>query len=87
MPSLQKNQCASVPLIALIPLILNQIRRNQGIRFLINCPQSKTAATDPFDNSTDDLNKTNAMDSSLWELGTLRKSAIPEVAKLANCKC
>merc|ERR1711990_493015 len=59
-------------LIALIPLILNQIRRNQGIRFLINCPKSKTVESDPYNHETDDMNKSNAMNPSLWEIGTLR---------------
>ena len=73
-------------ILALLPLIFNQIRRNQALRFLINSPDPKEVDSDPFDNTTDDMDKCRAMETSLWEIETLRKHFIPEVSKMANCK-
>jgi len=71
-------------ILALLPLIFNQIRRNQALRFLINSPDPKEMDSDPFDNTTDDMDKCHAMKTSLWEIETLRKHFIPEVSKMAN---
>ena len=74
-------------ILVMLPLIFNMIRRNQALRFLINSPNAVEVESDPYNHECDDCNKSGAMESSLWEIETLRKHFHPDVSKLANRKC
>ena len=73
-------------ILALLPLIFNQIRRSQALFHLINAPKAITMQNDPYDHKTDKMDECNALESSLWEIETLRKHFVPEVKRMANCK-
>jgi len=83
------RQCLHAPapvILALLPLIFNQIRRSQALFHLINAPKPITMQNDPYDHKTDKMDECNALESSLWEIETLRKHFVPEVKRMANCK-
>ena len=71
-------------ILVLLPLIFNQIRRNQALRHLINAPKDVTLDSDPYEHENEDLNECKALESSLWEIETLRRHFMPEVKRAAN---
>jgi len=72
--------------LALLPLIFNQLRRNQALGHLINTSRPQTFEEDPYNHQTEKLEECNATQSSLWEIETLRRHFVPEVKRMANCK-
>lgn len=63
-------------------LIYNLLRRNSSCRVMID--RTECNGEDVFDELEDDPAKTNALDSSLWELKALRNHHYPEVSRQAN---
>jgi U3 small nucleolar RNA-associated protein 19 len=78
-------------IVAIVPYIYNILKAHPTCTFMIhrnpNPTHTKTQdnlGTDPFDMSEKDPQKTNAIDSSLWELETLQSHYHPNVASLAR---
>lgn len=82
--------CLSAPphgCIFSIRLIFNLMRRNPPCRILIDrTSKSKTdiAGIDPFDMDEPNPSKSNALESSLWEMKSLLSHYCPDVAKEAQ---
>jgi U3 small nucleolar RNA-associated protein 19 len=77
--------------IAIVPLIYNLIKEHPTCAFMIHrkLPGSSTneeflRGQDPFDPEQRDPLKTNAIDSSLWEIETLQTHFHPNVATIAT---
>jgi U3 small nucleolar RNA-associated protein 19 len=78
-------------IVAIVPYIYNILKAHPTCTFMIHrklrAPNEKTnnnLGIDPFDMSEKDPQKTNAIDSSLWELETLQSHYHPNVASLAR---
>ncbi|CAH1757990.1 18946_t:CDS:10, partial [Entrophospora sp. SA101] len=80
-------------IVIIIPMIYNLIRRHPPCMALIHRPNSINPETDskeeiifkdPYDFYEQDPLKSNAIDSSLWELKTLQDHYLPNVAALAK---
>lgn len=70
-------------IVACIPFIYNQLKRHPACMVMIHNPEGDIV-TCPFDNNEPNPLKTNALDSSLWELETLQSHYHPSVASLAR---
>ncbi|CEO98573.1 CCAAT-binding factor domain-containing protein [Plasmodiophora brassicae] len=66
-----------------LAMILNLLRRFPSSRVLVDRPDV-TDGNDTFDMTADNPHDSNAIQSSLWELHTLRSHYCPEVARLAS---
>jgi U3 small nucleolar RNA-associated protein 19 len=69
--------------VACVPFIYNQLKRHPTCMTMIHNPKGDIV-TCPFDNNEPDPLKTNALQSSLWELETLQTHYHPNVASLAR---
>eukprot|EP00941_MAST-03F_sp_MAST-3F-sp1_P003549 g3549.t1 len=67
-----------------LPLIFNLILRHRGCMPLLHKEGKCDLKSDPFDMEAVNLQKTNALESSLWELEALKKHYAPAVASLAS---
>lgn len=70
-------------IVAVIPFIYNQLKRHPICMAMIHREDAKQGM-DPYDELEKDPLLTNALDSSLWELDTLRSHYHPNVAALAK---
>lgn len=70
--------------VAVIPFIYNLLKRHPTCMLLIHNPYSGDDYKDKYDDSEVDPVKTNAMESSLWELESVMKHWHPQVASLAK---
>ena len=85
-------------IVAVIPFVYNMLQRHRRCTFMLHrephpsflawqtlASKADTAVLeDPFDTDETDPAKTNALESSLWELDTLRSHYHPNVATLAG---
>jgi U3 small nucleolar RNA-associated protein 19 len=78
-------------IVAIVPYIYNLLRAHPTCTFMIHRPphppytkSTDNLGEDPFDTGQPDPQKTNAIDSSLWELETLQSHYHPNVASLAR---
>lgn len=72
-------------IVACIPFIYNQLKRHPTCMIMIHNPDGvKDMASCRFDDNEPDPLKTNALQSSLWELETLQTHYHPNVASLAK---
>ncbi|EFA09396.1 Nucleolar complex protein 4 homolog B-like Protein [Tribolium castaneum] len=62
----------------------NLILRHPGLKCLLNNPTEGTASSDPYIMEERDPVKSNAINSSLWELKSLQQHSIPSVATAAR---
>jgi U3 small nucleolar RNA-associated protein 19 len=69
--------------VSVIPFIYNLLKRHPTCMVLLQ-NDSSDEYTDPFNNLEKDPLKTNAIDSSLWEMETLQSHYHPNVATLAK---
>ncbi|KAJ8942022.1 hypothetical protein NQ318_002776 [Aromia moschata] len=58
--------------------------RHPGLKCLLNNPDHATASTDPYIMEERDPVKSNAINSSLWEIQSLQQHALPGVATAAR---
>ncbi|KAK9700369.1 Maturation and nuclear export of 40S ribosomal subunits interacting protein [Basidiobolus ranarum] len=74
-------------ILILIPIIYNLLKRHPSTMVLIHRDsdeQVNSADGDPYDFSEADPLESNAMDSSLWEIETLKDHYFPNVSALAK---
>lgn len=73
-------------IVAIIPFIYNLLKRHPTCMLLIHNVEAANEKhyVDPFDPKEKDPAKTNALDSSLWELETMMNHYHPQVASLAK---
>ncbi|KAM5193521.1 nucleolar complex protein 4 homolog [Mantella aurantiaca] len=72
-------------LLMIIPLICNLIRRHPACRPLIHRPAvSRDFPSDPYIMEEQDPAKSQALESSLWELESLQNHYYPDVVRAAN---
>lgn len=68
-----------------IALIFNLLNTHRACRILLNRSDSlDPVGSDPFDMNELDLSKTGALESSLWELESLRQHVCPSIASLCG---
>uniref|UniRef100_A0A1I8M756 CCAAT-binding factor domain-containing protein n=1 Tax=Musca domestica TaxID=7370 RepID=A0A1I8M756_MUSDO len=70
--------------VIMLQFIGNLLLRHLGLKRLICATQATEVSTDPFNMHESDPIKSNAIDSSLWEIVALQKHAIPSVATAAR---
>ena len=85
-------------IVAVVPFVYNMLQRHRQCTFMLHREQhpsflvwqqlasasDETPPEDPFNAEEPDPMKTNALESSLWELDTLRSHYHPNVATLAG---
>uniref|UniRef100_A0A023G870 Putative nucleolar protein n=1 Tax=Amblyomma triste TaxID=251400 RepID=A0A023G870_AMBTT len=71
-------------LLYIIPFIGNLLIRHRSLITMINDPSNQDASVDPFDAEQANPSKSQAADSSLWELKTLQSHWHPTIAKKAK---
>lgn len=71
----------TIPMV--IRFIHNLIFRHPGLLKMIDSPDTDTME-DPFDNGEEDPVKTKAIDSSLWEIDSLKSHVLPQVRTAAK---
>ncbi|KAG9770837.1 nucleolar complex protein, partial [Aureobasidium melanogenum] len=78
-------------IVAIVPFIYNLLKTHPTTTFMIHRPPhppytkfKHNLGNDPFDPAEPDPQVTNAIDSSLWELDTLRSHYHPTVASIAR---
>ncbi|OCT98336.1 hypothetical protein XELAEV_18010567mg [Xenopus laevis] len=71
-------------LLMIIPFICNLIRRHPACRVLIHRPSAGDLATDPYIMEEQDPAKSQALESSLWELEVLQQHYHGDVVRAAN---
>jgi U3 small nucleolar RNA-associated protein 19 len=69
---------------AIIPFIYNLLKRHPTCMTLIHSNKASAEAEDPFSMAELDPYKTNAMESSLWEVKTLAEHYYANVSTLAK---
>jgi U3 small nucleolar RNA-associated protein 19 len=74
----------SEDVIIICMFIGNLIFRHPGLKCLLNHPTGGSASTDPYIMEERDPIKSNAINSSLWEIQTLQQHALPNVATAAR---
>ncbi|XP_061396886.1 nucleolar complex protein 4 homolog A [Musca vetustissima] len=70
--------------VIMLQFIGNLLLRHLGLKRLICATQALEVSTDPYQMHERDPVKSNAIDSSLWEIVALQKHAIPSVATAAR---
>ncbi|XP_026847109.1 nucleolar complex protein 4 homolog B [Drosophila persimilis] len=70
--------------VIMIRFICNLLLRHTGLQKLIRGDPLAEQISDPYNEKEKDPVKTEALNSSLWELHFLQKNAIPEVANAAT---
>ncbi|GMF02824.1 unnamed protein product [Ambrosiozyma monospora] len=78
--------CPPAGIISVIPFIYNLLKRHPTCMLLIHAPDdvSGEGYVDPFDEDELDPAKTNALESSIWELECMMGHYHPNVASLAK---
>lgn len=79
--------CLQAPpqdIIILSSFIGNLMIRHPSLKILIQHPTEKAVSVDPFLEKEPDPLKTNALESSLWELETLQQHVLPSVSKAVS---
>ncbi|XP_050032840.1 nucleolar complex protein 4 homolog [Dermacentor andersoni] len=71
-------------LLYVIPFIGNLLIRHRSLVTMINDSSDRDASIDPYEAEQMDPSKSQAVDSSLWELKTLQSHWYPTVAKKAK---
>lgn len=73
-------------IVAVVPFIYNQLKRHPNCMVLIHraTESGMSLAVDPYNFEERDPLKCNALESSLWELGTLSHHYHPNVAAIAR---
>lgn len=71
-------------IVTVIPFIYNLLKRHPTCMILLQNVNPGNEYTDPYDDTEIDPLKTNAMESSLWEMETLASHYHPNVATLAK---
>lgn len=71
-------------ILILIPFIGNLFIRHPNLVSMIRSNSSESMDCDPFNNKEADPEKTNAIESSLWEIKTLQNHWFPEVSRMAS---
>lgn len=71
-------------LLYVIPFIGNLLIRHRSLVTMINDSSDRDVSIDPYDAQQTDPSKSQAVDSSLWELKTLQSHWYPTVAKKAK---
>lgn len=74
----------SEDIIVICMFIGNLILRHPGLKSLLNHPTGGSATTDPYIMEERDPLKSNAINSSLWEIQTLQNHILPSVATAAR---
>lgn len=74
----------SPSVVIVIPFVYNLLKRHPTCMIMLHNSQEFDTYTDPFELSQQDPMKTNAMQSSLWELETLMTHYHPNIATLAK---
>jgi len=67
-----------------IKFIHNLLHRHRGLTTLLDAPDRHDLKTDPFLAEQNDPAKTNATESSLWEIKTLSMHLLPSVSSVAK---
>jgi U3 small nucleolar RNA-associated protein 19 len=70
--------------VTVIPFIYNLLKRHPTCMILLQNVNTSENYTDPYDDTEKDPLKTNAIESSLWEMETLASHYHPNVATLAK---
>lgn len=68
-------------LVLILKFIANLIIRYPGLMKLIHNPDATALENDPFDPNEPDLSKCRAVESSLWEIATLKQHVVPNISK------
>ncbi|XKL60422.1 hypothetical protein PGB90_007479 [Kerria lacca] len=71
-------------IIVLSAFIGNLLIRHPTLKIMIQHPTIKSVPTDPFIENEENPYKTNAIESSLWELETLQQHILPDVSKAVS---
>uniref|UniRef100_A0A6M2DVY6 Putative nucleolar protein n=1 Tax=Xenopsylla cheopis TaxID=163159 RepID=A0A6M2DVY6_XENCH len=71
-------------IIVILYFIGNLMVRHPSLKRLINHPSGAQIQTDPYIMDERDPTKSQAMDSSLWEISTLQSHCLPSIAQAAN---
>ncbi|KAH3671450.1 hypothetical protein WICMUC_004631 [Wickerhamomyces mucosus] len=71
-------------IVSIIPFIYNLLKRHPTCMILLQNEHTDSLYSDPYNNDEIDPLKTNAIESSLWELETLQSHYHPNVATLAK---
>ncbi|KAF5284356.1 hypothetical protein FQR65_LT13573 [Abscondita terminalis] len=74
----------SEDIIIICMFIGNLILRHPGLKCLLNHPSGGSASSDPYIMDESDPLKSNAINSSLWEIQTLQNHILPSVATAAR---
>lgn len=77
-------QAPPYALLYIIPFIGNLLIRHRSLATMINDSSDRDASVDPYDVEQANPSKSQAADSSLWELKTLQSHWHPTVAKKAK---
>lgn len=70
-------------LLIILPFIQNLLIRHPNLKSMCDNTSNLTVASDPFDNDEEDLTKTRALESSLWEVKSLQTHWDERVIKAA----
>lgn len=77
-------QAPPYALLYIIPFIGNLLIRHRSLATMINDSSDRDVSVDPYDMEQENPSKSQAADSSLWELKTLQSHWHPTVAKKAK---
>ncbi|XP_020797789.1 nucleolar complex protein 4 homolog B [Drosophila serrata] len=70
--------------VIMIRFVCNLLLRHTGLQQLIRSTQAADEISDPYDEEESNPVKSQAINSSLWEITLLQKHAVPEVANAAR---
>lgn len=70
--------------VIMIRFVCNLLLRHTGLQKLIRSTQAEDEISDPYDEQETNPVKSQAINSSLWEITLLQKHAVPEVANAAR---
>ncbi|EDX16198.1 GD11637 [Drosophila simulans] len=68
----------------MIQFVCNLLLRHTGLQKLIRASHAADELSDPYNPTETDPVKSEAMNSSLWEITLLQKHVVPEVANAAR---
>lgn len=71
-------------IILILPLVWNLLKRHPATTVLIHRETNNHMSTDPFIMETDEMDKTNALESSIWEITALKSHYSPLVSSMAG---
>ncbi|XP_043658152.1 nucleolar complex protein 4 homolog B [Drosophila teissieri] len=70
--------------VIMIRFVCNLLLRHTGLQKLIRASHAADEVSDPYNETETDPVKSNAINSSLWEITLLQKHVVPEVANAAR---